>query len=168
MFWDFRALLGTGSPKVPFGTVNPLQKQRFLGESSGHWAQDLFKTKTTVDPILQTAIFENFRQNLNFPILTCRTTSQPINLKNAQHFHLFFVGTSGMYPIPLACGVYPIRRGLSVSPCSPGWPPWWWHHGAKTKEPNDVQILNITQLESASQTQTAQYPAPWPRLHLPK
>ena len=35
-------------------------------------------------------------------------------------------------------------------------------------EPNDVQILNMTQLESASKTQTAQYRAPRPRLHLPK
>ena len=137
----------------------------------------LFKTKETVDPILQTAIFG---QDLNFPILTCRTTSQPISQKNAQHFHLFFKGTSGMYPMPLGCGVYLIGQGLGFTPHSPGRPPWCHHHGGKacslrsalrqtkTKEPNDVQILNMMQLESASKTQTAQYRAPRPWLHLPK
>ena len=102
--------LGTGSPKVPFGTVNPLQKPRFLGESSGHWAQNPFQYQKTVDPILQTAIFG---QDLNFPILTCQTTSQPINFKNAQHFPLLIIRANGMYPIPLGCRVYPIRQGLS-------------------------------------------------------
>ena len=102
-------LLGTGSPKVPFGTVNPLQEPRFGGESSGHWAQDTFQNLKIVDPILQTAIFD---RDLNFPILTCRTTSQPINLKNAQHFPLLFISTSGMYPILIGCGVYPIRQWL--------------------------------------------------------
>ena len=30
----------------------------------------------------------------------------------SQHFPLLFIGTDGMYPIPLGCGVYPIHRGL--------------------------------------------------------
>ena len=59
--------VGHRSPKVPFGTFNPLQKSRFLGESSGHWARDPFQNHKTVDPILHTAIVG---QDLNFPILT--------------------------------------------------------------------------------------------------
>ena len=37
--------LGRGSPKVPFGTVNPLQSLRFLEESSGHWTQNPFQNQ---------------------------------------------------------------------------------------------------------------------------
>ena len=34
-------------------------------------------------------------------------------------------------PIPLGCGVYPIRRGLGFTPRSFGQPPWCHHHGGK-------------------------------------
>ena len=147
---------------MAFGTVNPLQKPRFLELRS--LGPGPFSNQKSVDPILQTAIFG---QDLNFPILTCQMTSQPMNLKNAQNFPLLFIGTSGMYPIPLGCGVYAIRRGLG----SPGdqkslqfkvrAPPD--QNKTAKRHPNPI---NMTQLESASKTQTTQYRAPRPRLHL--
>ena len=154
-----------------FGTVNPLQKPRFLGESSGHWTQNPFQNQKTKDPILQAA---NFGQDLNCPILTCRMTSQPINLKSAQHFHVFF--DRYKWNVPHSTWV----RSLPHPPGARFYAPQPRATGdktcsltsalrqTKTKEPNDVQALNMTQLESASKTQTTQYRAPRPRLHLPK
>ena len=98
----------------------------------------------------------------------------------SQRFPLLFIGTGGMYPIPLGCGVYPIHRGLGFYAPQGRATPSCHHHGGKacsfrsalrqtkTKQPNDVQILNMTQLEPANKAQTAQYRAPRPRLHLPK
>ena len=111
------------------------------------------KPQKTVDPILQTAIFG---QDLNFPILTCRTTSQPINLRKCTAFSpVFYRYKWNACPVPLGlgCGVYPIRRGLGFTPAALGDP----HdvtimrakacnlrsalRQTKTKEPNDVRIL---------------------------
>ena len=78
--------------------------------------------------------------------------------------------TGGMYPIPLGCGVYAtIRRGLGFY--APGQslqfkvraPPD--QNKTAKRHPNPI---NMTQLESASKTQTTQYRAPRPRLHLSK
>ena len=130
----------------------------------------LFKTKKTADPILQTVIFG---QDLNFPILTCRTTSQPINLKHAQHFHIFLMGANGLYPIPLGCKSLPRRPGARLYAPQPRATPQSLQlkvrappdqHERAKRRPNP----NMMQLESASKTQTAQYRDPRPRLHLPQ
>ena len=56
-----------------------------------------------------------------------------------------------MYPIPLGCGVYPIRRGLGFyAPQQKARSLRSALRQTKTKEPNNVLILNMTQLQSAN------------------
>ena len=134
------------------------------GRARGIGPRTLFKTKKKVDPTLQTAIFG---QDLNFPILTCRTTSQP---KSAQHFHLFLKVQVECTPIPLGVRSLPHPPGVRFYAPQPQATCNLRSalRQTKTKEPNDVQIVNMAQLQSANKTQTAQYRAPRPRLHLPK
>ena len=112
MFWDFRALLGVGhqEPESAVWHCQSSTKTAILGGELGTLGPEPFSISKNCRSDTTNC---NFRPRLNFPILTCQTTSQPINFKNAQHFPLLIIRASGMYPIPLGCGVYPIRQGLS-------------------------------------------------------
>ena len=68
----------------------------------------------------------------------------------SQHFPLLFIGTDGMYPIPLGCRVYPIHRGLGFNAPRGRATPSCHHHGGQSLQFRSVQILNMTQLEPAS------------------
>ena len=167
--------LGHGSPKVPFGTVNPLQRPRFFGESSGHWTQNPFQNPPKCRYNVTNC---NFRPGFEFSNPNMPDGIPTNKSKDAQHFTCFYRYKWNVphstwvrnFPHPPGARFYaPQPRATPMM--SPSWgqslqfkvraPP------DQKKEPNDVQILNMTQHESASKTQTAQYRASRPRLHLP-
>ena len=133
---------------MPFGTFNPLQKSRFWGESSGHWAQDPSQNQKTCRSNTTNC---NFRPGFEFSNPNMTDDIPTNKFKHlSQHFPLLFIGTDGMYPIPLGCGVYPIHRGLGFYAPRGRATPSCHHHGGKACSFRSVQILNMTQLEPAS------------------
>ena len=153
-------LLGTRSPKVPFGTVNPRPKPRFLGESSGIGPKTLFRAQKIADPMLQTAIFG---QDLNFQSLhASRHPNQQILKMHSISSCILHVQVECAPFHLVGRGVYPVRWGLgfyapqprATPMMSPSWgqnvqfkvraPP-----DQMQKKPNDIQIINISQFLSA-------------------